>query len=130
MHTVAGVFHSRAAGEEAIHELMDHGIAGGAISLITREAAIRAQGPEIIEQKLQASSGQISRASLPFNSGGVGAASESNQRPGYQKLLSQGRSIVVVNADSEQEASMANFVFESYEGQKLEEAFRDRPQAA
>jgi len=48
----------------------------------------------------------------------------------YRQLLQSGRSIVIVDAENEEQASIARFVFETYEGEKLEDVQRQMRRVA
>ena len=189
MQGIAGVFHSRAAAEEALQCLVDHGINRESILFLTAEAPIQAQGNACIEEKLKtvpttdaeadgmgkgmgalmggglgASAGLAGGAAVAsllvpgvgtifavglgaaavLGLGGavagakVGDATEHAMDTGvpkddvmvYRELLKNGRSIVIVNAESEEQASIAKFVFETYEGEKLDAARDAQKRAA
>jgi hypothetical protein len=189
MQGIAGVFRSRAAAEEAVEGLVNHGVRRDSILFLTAEAPIKAQGTENVVEKLEqvpttdAEADGMGKGMGALMGGGVGASfglaggaavasmlvpgvgtifaaglgaaavlglagaaagakagdvSEHSLDTGipkddvmaYRDLLKKGHSIVIVNAESEEQASMARFVFETYECEKLPDAAAEDKRAA
>jgi len=111
MNAVTGVFRSRAAAEEAMHALETQGVAEGSISLLSAESQVVAKGPETKQEKRR-----------PVPPAGRLLRFRSDELLEYAALLKGGKSILIVHPFSDQQASVARFVFEMYEGEKVLEA--------
>lgn len=102
-----------------MHALETQGVAGNSISLLSAESEVVAKGPDTTQEYRRP--GPPAGRLLRFRS---------DELLQYAALLKSGKSILVVHPGSEQQASVARFVFELYEGEKVLEASRGSRRAA